>query len=133
MVGYRDRVVHGFPGGWLEPAPDTFVAKLLSRLRPQPHTFVCGVRWPDDDVHGLRWHYHRAWVDQWRDDDTVRVRFSDQQELRLRIEQDSQWSDAPPAPRAGLVVLSGRLTDSDAVVLLAVPPGNVCEFDVDIL
>lgn len=127
-------MVHGFPGGWLQPAPGSFVAKLLDRFKPQPHTFTCGVRWPDDvDGHGSRWHYHRAWVDPWRDGDTIRVRLGDQQVIHVQVEQDPWWSEAPPAPRPGLTVLAGRSAESGATILLAVPPGNLCEFGVDVL
>jgi hypothetical protein len=118
-----------------QPASGSFVANLLRRATPHPHTFVCGIRWPDDAAHGAggRWRYRRAWVDPWHEGDSLRVRLGDTEVIHIRMEPDPWWNGGGPAARPGLVILAARSTDSDARVLLAVPHGFLCEFDVDAL
>ncbi len=126
---------HRYPRAF-RAASGSLVANLLRRATPHPHTFVCGVRWPDDAAPSGRWHYERAWVDPWaegHDGKQLRVRLGDKQILHIRLDPNPWWSGDGPPPRPGMLTLAARSTQAGERVLLAVPAGNVCDFGVDAL
>lgn len=126
-------MVSGLPRSWSQPSG--WLASFFERIAANPQTFVCGIRWPDDEKrpHAARWRYQRAWVDPWRENGTIRIRFSDKQVLHVRLGADPWWNGGGPNPRTGLVTLCALSIERGTQVLLAVPAGHLSDFDIKTL
>jgi hypothetical protein len=123
-------MVSGLPRSWSQPSG--WLASFFERIAANPQTFVCGIRWPDDERRalGARWHYKRAWVDPWREGDVIRIRFSNQQTMHIRLDPDPWWNGGGPKPRTDLLVLRAQSIERRTQVLVAVPAGHLSDFGV---
>jgi len=133
--GYAFGVAYWFSPNTRRSAEGSLLRGWLDRFQPHPDSFVCGILRPQGagSTGGGRWEYRRVWVDQLVSDGVVTMQFSKDDRLRVRLDADPWWKGEGRAPRSGLEVLSARSADSGEHVLLAVPPGELIRFGLQVL